>query len=230
MVRFLICLTGQPLLPLSISECLVLTTIYQRTLQKKMPFCDPSQKLIVHLLYRVCISYMCVPLHKAALLFQSQLSSWYLWKGQSWMSLSSRRGMVCGRGGIPMSLRKHNNNCSNTLLAALLMYFQAKTGIFASCVIYCGSHLHIKALISPSERVCVCVLPCLCEFWSWGCSIITKMCSQERGEMVWIRRQQSRAGDPTPARPGGPAGSDTEWDGALWRKTLNVSLSFVILL
>lgn len=38
-----------------------------------------------------------------------------------------------------------------------MMYFQAKTGIFASCVIYCGSHLHIKALISPSERVCVCV-------------------------------------------------------------------------
>lgn len=33
------------------------------------------------------------------------------------------------------------------------MYFQGKIGIFASCVIYCCSHLHIKALISPSERV-----------------------------------------------------------------------------
>lgn len=30
--------------------------------------------------------------------------------------------------------------------------FGGKTGIFASCVIYCGTHLHIKALISPSER------------------------------------------------------------------------------
>lgn len=65
--------------------------------------------------------------------------------------------------GDPLFLCKHNNNnCSNTLVATLLMYFQAKTGIFASCVIYCGSHLHIKALISPSERervrVCACVL------------------------------------------------------------------------
>lgn len=30
--------------------------------------------------------------------------------------------------------------------------FGGKTGIFASCVIYCGTHLHIKALISPSEH------------------------------------------------------------------------------
>ena len=57
------------------------------------------------------------------------------------------------------------------------MYFQAKTGIFASCVIYCSPHLHIKALISPSERACVrvhvrvCV--CVCVSLSFGCSLIT---------------------------------------------------------
>lgn len=77
--------------------------------------------------------------------------------------------VVCGGGwgGNPLSLCKHNNNSSNTLLAALLMYFQAKTGIFASCVIYCDSHLHIKALISPSERVCAPVCVCV---WvrGWG--------------------------------------------------------------
>lgn len=68
-----------------------------------------------------------------------------------------------GGVGITLSFCKHNNNCSNTLLAALLMYFQAKTSIFASCVIYCGSHLHIKALISPSERVCTPVYVSVCE-------------------------------------------------------------------
>lgn len=70
-------------------------------------------------------------------------------------------GVWGGWGGNPLSLCKHNNNSSNTLLAALLMYFQAKTGIFASCVIYCDSHLHIKALISPSERVCAPVCVCV---------------------------------------------------------------------
>lgn len=104
-------------------------------------------------------------------------SSWYLWEGQSWMSLRWGRGCVEGGGGgvrrllggdDPLSLCKHNNNSSNTLLAALLMYFQAKTGIFASCVIYCGSHLHIKALISPSERVCAPVCVFVCEWGAGG--------------------------------------------------------------
>lgn len=79
-----------------------------------------------------------------------------------------RRGARDAKGGFGVGwaipyLFANNNNSSNTLLAALLMYFQAKTSIFASCVIYCGSHLHIKALISPSERVCEPVYVFVCE-------------------------------------------------------------------
>ena len=83
----------------------------------------------------------------------------WLWRGRWWWF---------GGGCNPLSLYKHNNNTSNTLLAALLMYFQAKTGIFASCVIYCGSHLHIKALIIPSEHVCVYVCVCVCVWGGFG--------------------------------------------------------------
>ena len=116
------------------------------------------------------------------------------------MSHPSRRGgFGCGGGGggglggggcNPLSLYKHNNNTSNTLLAALLMYFQAKTGIFASCVIYCGSHLHIKALIIPSEHVCVSVCVCVCVCVRAWEGVTAWTCSQEKGNDqhfgVWI--------------------------------------------
>lgn len=48
-----------------------------------------------------------------------------------------------------LSLCIHN---PHTVLLISWCSFGGKTGIFASCVIYCGTHLHIKALISPSER------------------------------------------------------------------------------
>lgn len=106
------------------------------------------------------------------------------------------------------------------------MYFQAKTGIFASCVIYCGSHLHIKALISPSECVCV-----LCER-GWGeCNHFDMQSEEGRvisitGAWFWTRGEQSHLLYRFPLWTG------WFWDGARWSYLMNntwhVSLSFLI--
>lgn len=132
-------------------------------------------------------------------------------------------------GDNPVSLSFHskhnNNNNSNTLLAALLMYFQAKTGIFASCVIYCGSHLHIKALISPSERVCV-------RARGWGYSVITWMCSQGKGGSAFQGLDGGRRGpESLPARlaPCGRGWFWYTWSCSLIYNASLVSLSFLIM-
>lgn len=131
--------------------------------------------------------------------------------------VAERELVVVVVGSNPLSLCKHNNNSSNTLLAALLMYFQAKTGIFASCVIYCGSHLHIKALISPSERVCAPLCVCLCVSEGLGgCSVITW--TSRRGGISISGSGLGPEGSGVTSRPGSPcglAGSDTERGGAL---------------
>lgn len=56
---------------------------------------------------------------------------------------------LCGFEINLLSLCIHN---PHTVLLISWYSFGGKTGIFASCVIYCGTHLHIKALISSSER------------------------------------------------------------------------------